>query len=91
MLPSVYLPVPDELLGGHVDQAKLPHYHIRWYDQAVLDWERFITPEDATARAKLMAHPGEGYAIEEHDGACPRCQDMVNLKFLPGTSKQASA
>ena len=91
MLPSIYLPVYHELLGGHMDLARLPHYHIRWYDQAVLDWERFSTPEDATARAKLLACPGEGYAVEEHDGACPRCRDMMNLKFVPGTSKGASA
>jgi len=74
-----------------MDHAQLPHYHIRWYDHAVLNWERFTTREDAMARAKLMAHPGEGYAIEEHDGACPRCQDRVNLKSVPGTSKGASA
>ena len=40
-----------------MDHAHSPHYHIRWYDQAVLDWERFSTPEDATARAKLLAAP----------------------------------
>ena len=91
MLASVYLPVSHELLGGRMDRAHLTHYHIRWYGKAVLDWERFSTPEDATARAKLLACPGEGYAVEEHDGACPRCQGTMNLKFLPGTSKGASA
>jgi hypothetical protein len=55
-----------------MDHTQLPHSRIRWHRGAVLDWERFGTPEDATARAKLLAHADEGYAIEEHDGACPR-------------------
>ena len=56
-------------LGGDMDHAQPYHYHIRWYDEAILDWECFSTPEDATARAKLLAHSGEGYAVEEHDRA----------------------
>ena len=71
--------------------ARLYHYHIRWSGKAMLDWECFSTHEDARARAKLLARPGEGYAIEEHDGACPRCLESWNLKSSHGTSKGANA
>ena len=67
------------------------HYHIRWYDKAILDWECFSTPEDATARAKLLAHSGEGYAVEEHDRTCQRCEKMMKPKCVPSASKRARA
>lgn len=74
-----------------MDHAQLPHYHIRWSGKAVLDWEGFSTHEDATARVKLLAHPGENSSIEEHDEACPLCQQAMKPKYAPGTSKVASA
>lgn len=74
-----------------MNHTRLPHYHIRWSGKAVLDWERFSTHEDATASAKQLARPGEGYAIEEHDGACPRCRAAKELKMEHGTSKSAAA
>ena len=67
------------------------HYHIRWSGKGVLDWERFSTHEDAMARAKLLAHPGESYSIEEHDGACQRCQETMKPKSLHSNSRTACA
>jgi hypothetical protein len=74
-----------------MNHTQLPHYHIRWHGKALLDWERFSTHEDATARAKQLAHPGEGYALEEHDETCPRCQEVMKPKSARGTSNEASA
>jgi hypothetical protein len=57
------------------------HYHIRWSDKAILDYERFDTRAGAEAGAKQLVRPGESYTIEEHDGACPRCQDTLKAKL----------
>jgi hypothetical protein len=58
----------------------MPHYHIRWSDRAVLDWEPFSALADAEASAKQLVRSGETYIIEEHDGACPRCTDAAKVK-----------
>jgi hypothetical protein len=63
------------------------HYYIRWSDKAALDWERFGTRAEAEASAKRLVRRDESYAIEEFDGACPRCRDAMNLKSIPGTAK----
>ncbi len=74
-----------------MNHTQLPHYHIRWSGKATLDWEGFSTREDAEASAKQLARPDETYAIEEHDGACPRCQQAMKPKIAHGYSKGASA
>lgn len=73
---------------GH---TQAPHYHIRWSGKTILDWERFGTSAEAEASAKQLARLGETYAIEEHDGACPRCHEMMKPKSVPGISKGAAA
>ena len=60
--------------------AHVPHYHIRWSGKAALDWERFPTRAEAEKSAKQLVRPYETYTIEEHDGACPRCQDAAKVK-----------
>jgi hypothetical protein len=66
------------------------HFHIRWSSKATLDWERFSTSAEAEASAKQLVRLGETYAIEEHDGACTRCQQAMKPKSAPSTSKGAS-
>jgi hypothetical protein len=73
---------------GH---TQLPHYHIRWSGKTTLDWERFSTAAEAEASAKQLARPGESYAIEEHDGACRRCQEAVKPKSAHGASNETNA
>lgn len=58
----------------------MPHYHIRWSDRTVLDWEPFSTRVEAEASAKQLVRSGETYNIEERDGECLRCQDAAKLK-----------
>jgi hypothetical protein len=74
-----------------MDHAQLPHYHIRWSGKEELDWACFPTAAEALNGAKQLARPGERYTIEEQNGACPRCQDTMNLKSVPRASKGASA
>ena len=74
-----------------MEDTQLPHYHIRWSDRTALDWQSFNTREEAAARAKQLARQSETYAIEEHDGACPRCREAIKLKHAHGTSEEASA
>lgn len=74
-----------------MDHIQLPHYHIRWSGKETLDWARFSTRKEAEASAKQLVRLSESYAIEEHDGACPACQDAMNLKSAPSASKGASA
>ena len=58
----------------------MSHYHIRWSDRAVLDWEAFSSHAEAEASAKELVRSGETYIIEERDGDCPRCHDAVKVK-----------
>jgi hypothetical protein len=74
-----------------MEHTQLPHYHIRWSEKATLDWERFDTSAEAERNAKQLVRFNESYAIEECDGACPRCQDAMNLKSERGTSKQGTS
>lgn len=51
-------------------EAKLstPHFHIRW-DSGALDWEQHATRAEAEESAKQVAHPDDGYTVEEDDDA----------------------
>jgi hypothetical protein len=73
-----------------MNRTKLPHYHIRWSGK-VLDWEPFITLEEAEASAKQLTRLGETYTIEEYDGACARCREAMKAKMPPSSSHEASA
>jgi hypothetical protein len=49
------------------------HFHIRWSGIGELDWERFDTLAEASARALDLVRPGEKFTIEEYQAKCPRC------------------
>ena len=68
-----------------------PHYHIRWLGKLTLDWERFDTSAQAEKSAKELVRPYESYTIEEHDGACPRCREAMDLKMDHGAAKKAAS
>jgi hypothetical protein len=74
-----------------MDLTQSPHYHIRWSGNEELDWACFPTTAEALKSARRLAQPGERYTIEEENGACQRCQDTMNLKFVPRAFKGASA
>lgn len=73
-------PIKPGSEGRAMNTMHTPHYHIRWSRVTALDWECFSTQAEAEARAKELVRQEEAYTIEEHDGACPRCQDAVKLK-----------
>jgi hypothetical protein len=52
------------------------HYHIRWTQSELLDWERFGTRAEAEQAATRLVRPDEEYTIEEYDGACPKCAEI---------------
>jgi hypothetical protein len=47
------------------------HFHILWIDHHRLDWECFLTRNEAEARALELAQPGEVFQIEELARECP--------------------
>jgi hypothetical protein len=47
------------------------HFHIYWYGKKHMDWECFITYDDATVRALQLAQPGEVFRIDEISVKCP--------------------
>ena len=49
------------------------HYHIRWAQIPLLDWESFNTRLEAEAAAQLLVRRCETYAVEEHGYGCKRC------------------
>jgi len=65
------------------DRQTRIHYHIRWPDK--LDWERFETETEASARATELVQPGETYRIEEFDGLCTVCGQLIG-KFARAES-----
>jgi hypothetical protein len=69
----------------------MTHYHIRWAQIPLLDWESFNTRVEAEAAAQILARLGETYAIEEHDETCPRCQAAMNVKSMHSSFNEASA
>jgi hypothetical protein len=64
------------------------HYHIRWAHIPLLDWKAFSTQALAEAAAKLLAHRGENYTIEEYGEGCRRCREAKS-KSTP-LAKKAS-
>jgi len=75
-------------LGG----VTMTHYHIRWSGKALLDWQRFSTPEEAKASARKLVRQGETYTIEEQDDErCPRCHPSLNANSMHGSFNEASA
>lgn len=51
------------------------HFHIKWTQIPLLDWERFNTGVEAEAAAKKLARTGETYTVEERGEGCQRCRD----------------
>jgi hypothetical protein len=56
------------------------HYHIRWAQIPLLDFESFDTRLEAEAAAQVLARPGETHTIEEHADGCQRCRDAAKAK-----------
>ncbi len=56
------------------------HYHIRWAQIPLLDWESFNTRVEAETAAQLIARGNETYTIEEHSEGCQRCRDAAKAK-----------
>jgi predicted methyltransferase len=63
-----------------MDRKETVHYHIRWAQIPLLDFESFNTHVEAEAAAQVLARPGETYAIEEHREGCQRCLDDAKAK-----------
>ncbi len=68
----------------------MTHYHIRWSENVMLDWECFSTPAEAEATAEQLLRHGETYIIEKHDETCPRCRAAMNAKSMHVTFNEAS-
>jgi hypothetical protein len=58
-----------------MDRKETIHYHIRWAQIPLLDFESFNTRVQAEAAAQVLARPGETHTIEEQDDGCQRCRD----------------
>jgi hypothetical protein len=56
------------------DAISRSHFHIHWSDKESLDWERFLTFQEAVQRALELACPDETYMIEEFSANCPACE-----------------
>jgi hypothetical protein len=59
------------------------HYHVRWAQISLLDWESFSTRVAAERSAKELKRFGETcetYTIEKHDENCQRCRDAREAK-----------
>jgi hypothetical protein len=56
------------------------HYHIRWAQIPLLDWQSFSTRVAAERSAKELKRFGETYTIEKHDENCQRCADATKAK-----------
>ena len=56
------------------------HYHIRWAQIPLLDFESFNTRVEAEAAGQILAGQGETYTIEEHGEGCQRCWDVAKAK-----------
>jgi hypothetical protein len=63
-----------------MDRKETIHYHIRWTQIPLLDFEFFNTRVEAEAGAELLARPGEKYTIEEQGDGCQRCRDTTKAK-----------
>jgi len=58
------------------------HYHIRWAQIPLLDWQSFSTRVTAEENAKQLKRFGETYTIERHDENCQRCADAGKAKSV---------
>ena len=71
------------------------HYHIRWSDLALLDFEPFTTAAEADAwAANKIVRSGETYSVEEFDRDCIRCKfpNKDSLReVLAGAIRKAEA
>jgi hypothetical protein len=67
--------------GGPMGRNETVHYHIRWAQIPLLDWEPFNTRSDADSAAQLLARLAEKYTIEEHGEGCQRCREARNAKL----------
>jgi hypothetical protein len=56
------------------------HYHIRWAQIPLLDYESFNSRVQAEGAAKRLSRSGEIYTIEEHGEGCQRCRDAAKAK-----------
>ena len=63
-----------------VDRKETIHYHIRWAQIPLLDFESFNTRLEAEAAAQVLARPGETHTIEEQGEGCQRCRDAQKEK-----------
>jgi hypothetical protein len=63
------------------------HYHIRWAQIPLLDWESFTTRVEAEAGGQILARRGETYTIEEYGEGCQRCRDAEKAKSTHGTAQ----
>jgi hypothetical protein len=63
------------------------HYHIRWAQIPLLDYESFNSRVEADAAAKVLARRGETYTIEEHGESCKRCWNAAKAKSADATAK----
>ena len=76
---EVELPTKRAEMDPKPETSLNKHFHIRWSHIAALDWERFDTVEEATARALELVRPGEKFTIEESQAKCSRCGEMASL------------
>jgi hypothetical protein len=52
------------------------HYHIRWANSTI-DWQAFRTKDEAVAEAERLKRLDENYDIEERDGNCEKCLELI--------------
>jgi hypothetical protein len=63
-----------------MDRKETIHYHIRWTQIPLLEFESFKTHVEAEGAGQILARPGEAYTIEEHGEGCQRCWDAEKEK-----------
>jgi hypothetical protein len=59
-----------------MDRKETVHYHIRWAQIPLLDFESFNTRLEAEGAAQVLARAGETHTIEEHGEGCQRCREV---------------
>jgi hypothetical protein len=63
------------------------HYHIRWAQIPLLDYESFNSRVEADAAAKVLARRGETYTHRWHDSPCSSRWDAAKAKSADATAK----
>lgn len=56
----------------------ITHFHIRWSNLR-LDWEPFISLEDADKAAKQISRRDEKYTIEQFGSECLQCERLREI------------